>query len=477
MFSDWDDYTGDDDVLELVKRYHDMRSSNRIDYFDIDEFESIIEYYLNEYNYQEAVTAINLALRQHPCALSVRLKNIQVLIETGRPSRALDMIRKVEKIEPSNYQVYLFKGIALNITGKSDEALKSFNCAIDLCNDNQDDLLYSVAQSFLQTGQFVTANSFLLRAHDVDRTNVLVLYDLAENFERLDQFDESLEFYRKYLDVDPFAEQVWNNLGLLCCKTGRYMQAAEAFDFATAINPNHFTAYMNKADMLVGQNDHTGAIEIYREILEKDAENTHALCSLGDCYEETGNYSEALKAYNHAIALYPDFSDAWFGKGLVFLKIKRYSQSISSIKRALLYEPENPDCWFMLGELYSRMNKDIQAVEAYKEAVKINPLDHEAWLACAQVFFRKRKICEAISTLSESFEFIGENPTLHYRLAAYHAYQKDFNTAIVHFEQGLMLNYSEYQEMFRLFPKTREYGIFYALIEEHQHKVKQKINH
>jgi hypothetical protein len=100
--------------------------------------------------------------------------------------------------------------------------------------------------------------------------------------------------------------------------------------------------------------------------------------------------------------------------------------------------------------------------------VRINPGDHEAWLACAQVHFLKRNVGEAINTLRQSYMHIDENPTLHYRMAAYHVYRDELDSASVHFEKGLKLNYYEYHDMFSLFPKTRKFGIFYALIDKHQ---------
>jgi cytochrome c-type biogenesis protein CcmH/NrfG len=137
------------------------------------------------------------------------------------------------------------------------------------------------------------------------------------------------------------------------------------------------------------------------------------------------------------------------------------------MKKVIEIEPENSDYWFMLAELYTRQKKYPAAMEAYKKTLRINPRDHEAWLACAQLLFRRKRISEAIDMLCLSYKHINNNPTLHFRLAAYHAYQQEFTEAKKYFEKGLKLNYHEYKEMFRLFPKTREYGFFYNLIEKH----------
>lgn len=475
MFADWDDYLNDDEALGLLKRYHEMRTASKVLFFDQFEFEGIIEYYLNEYNYKEAMEAAVLALQQHPDSSVIKIKFIQILIETGKPSRALRMIRQIEKAEVSNYQIWLFRGIALHITGKYKEAVSNFDHAIQLCTESKDEVAYVISQSFIQTHQYYPANRYLLLSYRFNRKNMLTLYDLALNYERLDMPERSMKFYHEFLDEDPFAEHVWNNLGLLYARIGDIPEAMKSFDFAVAVNPDYISAKLNKADILMTQENFAGAIEIYHDILMENPDNIRTLCCLGDCYEEAGKHEMALRSFERAISLCPDHGDAWFGKGLALMRLNKYSQSLSAIKKALMIDPEDADYWFTLGELYAAMHKYSQAIPAYKKAVEINPDDHEAWLACAQVFFKKRKICEAIKTLSQSYVHINANPTLHYRLAAYHVYQDDADNAGMHFEQALKLNYQEHQDMFSLFPKTREFGLFYALIEKHQAVAKHKI--
>ena len=158
MFADWDDYFDEDEAQDqaqdLVRRYNDMRCDNKRIFFDLYEFEGIIDFFLNEYSYQEALEAVNLAIDQHPYALSVKLMHIQILIESGKPSKALRIIREVEKTEQSNDQIFQLKGYALNITGKCHEAAGYFDQAIRLCYEGRDDLAYSIAHSFLQVSQY-----------------------------------------------------------------------------------------------------------------------------------------------------------------------------------------------------------------------------------------------------------------------------------------------------------------------------------
>jgi len=125
MFADWDNYQEEDESLEVVKRYRDMLLHKSHAYFDLFEYEFIIDYFADRFNYKDAIDAVKHALNHHPYASSIKLRYIQLLIETGKPARALGMIRCIGEAEASNYELFLAKGIALNLTGKFREAKKN----------------------------------------------------------------------------------------------------------------------------------------------------------------------------------------------------------------------------------------------------------------------------------------------------------------------------------------------------------------
>ncbi|HJZ40287.1 MAG TPA: tetratricopeptide repeat protein [Bacteroidales bacterium] len=467
MFSDWDNFYEDDETLDVLKRYREMVDQNISMFFDLYEYECIIDYYIDKFNFKDAFHAIGFAIKQHPHSSALKLKYIQLLIENGKPGKALGIIRCIQDAESTNYELFLAKGIALNLTGKFNEAQSEFRKALQLCTENRDELAYSIAQSFIQIDKSVQAVKYLQLAFEYNQDNLLVLYDLAMNYERLDFPEKGILYYKKYLDLDPFAEHVWNNLGLLYSSLDDFEHACEAFDFATAINIHYFSAYFNKADLFFYRNDMPGAIQVYREVLAQDVTNTRALCDLGNCYEENGNYEEALRSFKSAILIAQDCADAWFGKGMVYFRQKRYRLSISCFKKTVSIQSDNSDYWFMLGEAFSRSRRLDQAIDAYSRASSLNPLDYEAWMACAQVLFRKKRVGEAIGLLAQLYQYNHENPTINYRLAAYHAYQQDYMNAIKYFERGLKLNYHEHHEMFKLFPKTKSVPVFWNLLENH----------
>jgi tetratricopeptide (TPR) repeat protein len=123
---------------------------------------------------------------------------------------------------------------------------------------------------------YSVAVNYLLLAFRYNKNNILVLYYLALSYDKLGNPAKSLIYYHKYLDIDPFAEHVWNNLGLIYTRTGVFDRACEAYDFSICINPQFLPAYFCKADMFILSNRIRDAIEVYRNCCQRTI-NTKAL--------------------------------------------------------------------------------------------------------------------------------------------------------------------------------------------------------
>jgi len=66
MFADWDNYQEDDETLEVVRRYRDMLVTKNHSYFDLYEFEFIIDFFIEQFNFKDAFDAVRHALSSTP---------------------------------------------------------------------------------------------------------------------------------------------------------------------------------------------------------------------------------------------------------------------------------------------------------------------------------------------------------------------------------------------------------------------------
>lgn len=81
------DPNADPDTLELVKRFEEMVDSRGQRFFDVDEFEEIIDYYQFRGDLKAAFRALRHGLDQHPEASGLMLKKRRFTFIPARMTR------------------------------------------------------------------------------------------------------------------------------------------------------------------------------------------------------------------------------------------------------------------------------------------------------------------------------------------------------------------------------------------------------
>ena len=57
-------------------------------------------------------------------------------------------------------------------------------------------------------------------------------------------------------------------------------------------------------------------------------------------------YEEALKILDKAIALNPDYADAWYSKGLTLLKLGREEEALKVYHKVIKLNPDYARAWY-----------------------------------------------------------------------------------------------------------------------------------
>jgi len=461
-------YYEEEGIFESIIRFEEMLNTNSTIYFDVYEFENIIDYYLDQHNIHNAKAAIECGLKQHPKATSIKLRLAQIYIQNGKPSKGLHFLREIEPIESSNGEFYLLKGSALNILGKKDDAKYAFDSAIQLATEGRDEVIFSIAFSYINTRRYDLAIKYLILAHEINPKNLMVLQELAMVYERIDELGKSIVYYHKYLNIEPYAENIWFNLGMVYTSLDEYQKAINAYDFAIAICPDYISAYFSKANTLVNSGLYKEAIKTFEEIIFIEPDNVQAYTYIGECYEKLKLFNRAIHFYIKSIEIDKSFGDAWYGLGMSNFHLKFYSKSLNYFVRANALDPENPEYWFMLGKVYRKLNLLEKSAESYNRVVELDPNDYEAWLSHADILFLENKVYDAIQILNKAYQYNNEISTINYNLAAYYLYIDQPQLAYEFFEKGLAINFSEHSNLLSQYPLASKNKTITALIKKYK---------
>lgn len=456
MKEEFEEIFHDEESSELVNRYEEMLKTNNQYFFDVFEFENIIDYYIDTNKANNALNVVQFATKLHPNSINIQIKKAQVLIDKGLAAQALRVIESVEIIESSNSDVYLIKGSALNVLGKYSEAEKAFDIAINLTYEDKIDVINTIAQSFEQIGRYKTALKYLIEAFSLDKKNIMLLYDIGYCYEKLGQINKSIEYYKQYLDNEPFSENGWYNLGILYNKSENYEKAIEAYDFALAINPEFSVAFFNLANSYSNKEDYHKAIMNYKEYLKFDGKSVEVLTYIGDCYGSIAEYDLALKHYDEALSVDQYFSDAYFGKANVMLDLKKPEEALTYIEKAVVIDDINSEYYFVLGNILSDLNRKEDSLASYRKAYDLDPEEIDYIIALSEAYIRENLINEAIEMLVEVIKDFSKNSILFYRLTACYLIFGQNKKALSTLEEGLNINPKKYTELLLFYPDAVE---------------------
>ncbi|HDZ41953.1 MAG TPA: tetratricopeptide repeat protein [Bacteroidetes bacterium] len=458
----------EEEILEIVKRYERMRDNNENYFFDVAEFETLIDYYLeiNDVNY--AFEVAESACQQHPASTSIQVKKAKVLIDKGRPLDVLKITKVIEKIEVSNYEVFLLKGAALGMLGDLNGTRKYFDIALSLDETEQINILINITGILNDLNHYKLLTRYLERLAELEPEDTNHLYDLAFAFEKLGEYKSSIKYYKKYLDMEPFSDNAWYNLGLLYTREGMMKKALDAYEFSVAVNPDNFFAIFNMANILSKEGKYREALEAYHHYLEYEDESSEAMTYAAECYEKTGDRTRAFKMYNDAIDLDPDFSEPWYGLGLLMMDEKP-EESIKYLSKAVSLKDDEYEYWYYLSEAYYNCHRIKEAFRSLIKSVNINPYYDLAWLKIGKIIIEGGYYTHASGILEKGMKVIGDVHGIRYILASTYLYSGDKVSFRLHFEKAMNESPSLFGFYRPLFPDN--------MIDRKIHKlIKKNIN-
>ena len=90
------------EIVDLIKRYERMVETGDSHYFDVEEFEIMIEHYLEFSEIQQAQKVLQYASSLFPASLTIRLREAQILASVGKHAKAISRLKTLLAFEPHN---------------------------------------------------------------------------------------------------------------------------------------------------------------------------------------------------------------------------------------------------------------------------------------------------------------------------------------------------------------------------------------
>ena len=207
----------------------------------------------------------------------------------------------------------------------------------------------------------------------------LALCNWAEALGSKKLYEEAARKYGEAIVVDPKFAPAYNGLGLALAGQERFDAAIEQYRKAAALwestgSPDRKLALCNWAEALGSKNLYEKAAKKYGEAIAVDPNYAPAYNGLGFALAGQERFDEAIEQYRKAAALWestgsPDrkFALRYWAKALRLKKL--YEESAKKCGEAIAVDPNFADAYNDLGLALADQERFDEAIEQYRKAV------------------------------------------------------------------------------------------------------------
>ncbi|PHQ30368.1 MAG: hypothetical protein COA80_13830 [Leeuwenhoekiella sp.] len=434
-----------------LTRFESMLKTNHVLFFDSDEFENIVNHYLENGKIALAKKAVKLGLDQHPSSSNLKLFKIEILIFENKLDEADRLLAELYELEPQNEEVFIQKA---NIYSKRDDhqkAIELLEMALEITEDDAD--IYSlIGMEYLFLDDFQNAKINFMKCLEVDEEDYSALYNVIYCFDFLEQHEEAIDYLNMFLDKNPYCEVAWHQVGKQYFDLKEYEKALAAYEFAIISDDTFIGAYFEKGKVLEKLGRYNEAIENYQITLTLDDPTSFAYLRMGKCYQKLACDDLAIKYFLKTVKEDPLLDKGWIAITDFYTRKMDYQNALYYINKAINIDSENVLYWKRYAKINNRLKFYEEAERGYRKSLELGNYELETWLTRCDILINLGENEAAIANLLEAVEFYPDSAQIEFRLAGLYFSTNEENKGHFHLENGLRLE-SDYDIILEeLFP-------------------------
>lgn len=400
---------------ELAKKFEEMIENNDEFYFDSEELEDIIIYYLELGDISYAELAVNFGLKLHPNSIEIKTKKLEVLLELEDYNQAKLLIEELKASSMENTDFLVCCAKYYSNLGNPKKAIEYCEKALKL--EEEENFLHNfIADECVNLGDPFLALKHYKLALKADPNDDYALENAMVCFNDLKKYDDGIAFLNEYLDDFPFSETAWFEYGQFHFNRKNYEEAIKGFDYLLAINSSSVGVYANKAACYEALGNFSKAISVYEEMLELEYTKAFTYYKIGLCYKEMKQPVNALSSFQKSLIEDPQFYLAMMEQSYIYEEMGGMKEALHFAKEATALNENNLDYQKRLAFLYIDSGRFEESLYCLKKLVDNEPNRFYNWYAYAEVMMLLGEYEDAVTTLLNATK-IHKRAELYYQLS------------------------------------------------------------
>ena len=404
-----------EETRSSITKFEQMLKTNLLYFFDAQEFEDIVVHYLGFGESQLAKKALKIGLEQHPDSNELLLLQSEIFILDGKFDSALKLLNYIEKLNPLDEEISLQKANIASKNGDHKSSIKFLNRALEL-SDDPFEIWNLLGMEHLLAEEFDKASYFFKNCIKDNPFDYSALHNLLYSYDHLNKNKESILVLNEILEIIPYSEVAWHQLGLVLLKNGNQKEALSAFDFAIISDDKFTGAYIEKGKLLETMGRVNEAIHNYEIALKTNDPSAFVFQSIGRCHEILGNNTLAIKHYIKAIHLEPSNENSWVRLIEYYIVQGQYKKAKYYFKGALNINSESINLWKKGIIIYNFLNQQRKELNAYQKLYDLGVTELPILLKHIDLLLQLKHWKKAYKITNEVYKSFPENKSLIHRL-------------------------------------------------------------
>ena len=163
-------------------------------------------------------------------------------------------------------------------------------------------------------------------------------------------------------------------------------------------------AYLHRGVAFDKLGQFENAIKDYNMAIALNSEYYQAYNNRGVVLDKLGQFENALKDYNMAIALNSSHDQAYNNRGVVLEKLGQFENAIKDYNMAITLNPSNYEAYDNLGVVYGNTGFIDKAIENFNKSLAVNPNDYNAYNSRGLLYFSLGQYDRALNDFNRTLE-------------------------------------------------------------------------
>ncbi len=399
-----------------ISKFEAMLKTNQVLFFDAQEFESIVQYYIEYGKLNLADQAIEIGMNQHPSNGELLLLKSEILIFEGKFKRSLEVIEIAEQLVPEHEEIFLQKATIASKSKKHNEAVNFLKKALELTQDPFE-IWNLLGMEYLIIEDFISAKHYFQLCLNQDYNDYQSLYNLLHAFDQLNDSEGAIKTLNSILEKDPYSEIAWHQLGKIYCSQQKFKEAISAFEFAIISDDKFTGAYIEIAKILEKIGKINMAIENYHIALKINDPCAFVYYRIARCFKKLKNEILLIDYSKKAIKVDPTFEKSWIELINFYFQKEDLNTALIYAKKAFESNRDSLEITYKLAKILFKLKKYSEAAYYFENVLDIDINQEKTWCYLFDCLIILNRLNYAKIMIKKYLNIFSDNSKIIFRLA------------------------------------------------------------